>query len=89
VAGFGVNASPPEGLSAFSKQVFDIVVKYTVFAWPILTAQCRRANVDPMHLEPGILKQVASFVGEGVAAFTSPGKGKQVEADLMLLARMG
>jgi hypothetical protein len=85
---FCVNASAPEGLSPFSRQVFEVVVKYTVFAWPILTAQCRRAGVDPTRLEQESLLKVISFIAERVGAFTSPEKATLVAADLSHLARV-
>jgi hypothetical protein len=86
VAGFGTSGGPPQGISAFSKQVFDLLLKHTPFAWPIMTAQCRRANVDPLRLDPESLGKVAGFVAEGVGAFTSPAKARQVADELALLS---
>jgi hypothetical protein len=85
---FGVNASAPEGLSPFSRQVFEVVVKYTVFAWPILTAQCRRASVDAMRLDKESLLKVIPFIADGVGAFTSPEKAALVATDLSRFARL-
>jgi hypothetical protein len=89
VAGFGLNASAPEGLSPFARDVFDIVAKHTVFAWAVIAAQCRRASVDPMHIDCQTLPKVTKFIAEGVGAFTSPAKAKQVEMELAALARLG
>jgi hypothetical protein len=86
VAGFGTSGGPPTGMSAFSKKVFDVLLKHTPFAWPIMTAQCRRANVDPAALDPESLAKVTRFVAEGVGAFTSPAKARQVADELALLA---
>jgi hypothetical protein len=87
MAGFAISGSAPEDLSSFSKEVFDVVAKYTMFAWPVLTAQCRRVNVDPMHLDKESLTKIIKFVADGVGLFTSPDKARQIESDLRLLAR--
>lgn len=75
-------SSLPKGLSPFSEQVFGVVARYTVFAWPVLTAQCRRSNVDPMHLDREALARVIGLLAQGVAAFTSPVKAKRLEEEL-------
>lgn len=75
----------PEGLSPVSEQVLGIVAKYTVFAWPVLTAQCRRSQVDPMHLDKESLGQVVGPLTEGVAAFTSAAKARKFEEELASL----
>jgi len=89
VAGFGITATAPEGLSPFVREVFDIVAKHTVFAWAVIAAQCRRAGVDPMQLNRDTLPMVVAFIAEGVGAFTSPAKAKQVQMELAGLARLG
>jgi hypothetical protein len=86
MATFGVNAAAPAGLSPFSRQVFDVMAKYTAFTWPILTAQCRRASVDPMHLDKESLLKVIPFITEGVGAFSTPEKASRVGAALWRLA---
>jgi hypothetical protein len=78
-------SSLPKGLSPFSEQVFGVVAKYTVFAWPVLAAQCRRSNVDPMHLDKEALGRVIGLLAEGVTAFTTPAKARRLEEDLALL----
>jgi hypothetical protein len=77
----------PRGLSPFSQEVFGVVAKYTVFAWPVLTAQCRRGKVDPINLDREALSKVAVLLGQGVAAFTTAVKVKQFEDELALLLR--
>ena len=76
---------PPKGLSPVSEQVLGIVAKYTVFAWPVLTAQCRRSQVDPMHLDKESLGQVFGPLAEGVAAFTNAAKARKFEEELATL----
>jgi hypothetical protein len=87
VGGFSVTGGTPEALSPFSKEVFDVVAKYTKFPWPVLTAQCRRANVDPLHLDRASLEKIVDFVSDGVGFFTTPEKATQVRHELTLLAR--
>ncbi len=79
----------PRELSPFSEQVLGIVSKYTVFAWPVLTAQCRRSNVDPMHLDQETLGKVIGPLAQGVAVFTTPVKAKRFEEELALLLGAG
>lgn len=83
---FGVNAGPPAGLSPLSRQVFEVVARYTAFTWPILTAQCRRAGLDPMQLDKDGLLRIIPFIAEGVGAFTTPEKASLVGAALWRLA---
>ena len=79
----------PGGLSPWSEQVLSLVSRYTVFAWPVLTAQCRRSNVDPMRLDQETLGMVIGPLAQGVAAFTTPTKAKRFEEELTLLLRDG
>ncbi len=88
MAGFRITSAAPEGLSPFTREVIGIVAKHTVFAWAIISAQCRRARVDPMQLNPETLSMVTAFIAEGVGAFTSPAKAKQVEMELVGLAKL-
>jgi hypothetical protein len=85
---FGFAGNKPEGLSIFSKEVFDVVARYTAFPWPIISAQCRRANVDPVNLDGEGLRKVLDFIAEGVGYFTSPEKAMLVRRELALLARV-
>jgi hypothetical protein len=79
--------SLPEGLSPVSEQVVGILAKYTVFAWPVLTAQCRSGQVDPLHLDQETLGKVIGRLAQGVAAFTTPAKAKRFEEELLSLLR--
>ena len=81
-----LTGNAPAGLSPFSREVFDLIAKYTMFPWPIMTAQCKRGNVDPMLLDRASLAKVLPFIVEGVGSFTSPAKAQQIQADLTRLA---
>lgn len=80
------HATAPEGMSPFSRAVFDAVAKYTAFPWPILTAQCKRGGLDPMNLEAAGLTKLIPLVAQGVGLFTSPEKATLVAAELARLA---
>ena len=88
MAAFTFAGNKPDGLSSFSKEVFDVVARYTAFPWPIISAQCRRANVDAMNLDRESLGRVVDFISEGVGYFTSPEKATLVRRELALLARV-
>jgi hypothetical protein len=87
VPAFSFASNKPDGLSSFSREVFDVVARHTAFPWPIISAQCRRANVDPMKLDRESLGKAVDFIAEGVGYFTSPEKAMLVRRELSLLAR--
>jgi hypothetical protein len=82
-------SGPPKDLSPCSEQVLGLVSRYTVFAWPVLTAQCRHSHVDPMHLDQETLGRVIGPLAQGVAVFTTPAKARRFEEELALLLRSG
>jgi hypothetical protein len=71
---------PPQGieLGALSLRVFEILADYTVFPWPVLTAQATRIGVDAQNLTREDLGRLGPKLAEGVARFTSPEKGAAV-----------
>ncbi len=81
-----ISVTAPGDLSSFSRQVVEVMAKYTSFAWPILAAQCRRANIEPGNLDKDSLLKLLPFIVQGVGAFTSPEKAKMVGAALWRLA---
>jgi hypothetical protein len=74
-------------LGTLSMRVFDCLVKYTSFPWPILTAQCKRCQLDPASLNAEGLERVLPFLVEGVARFTSPQKGDALKEDLSAILK--
>jgi len=85
VSAFGFKTSKPSDLTPFAQRVFDTLAKYTAFPWPIMLAQCRRADVEPATLQARDLHKVIDFMSEGVARFTSPEKGEALRAELRAL----
>ncbi len=83
---FGLKSSRPDNLSPFAREVFDALAKYTAFPWPVMMAQCRRANVDPVSVSPRDLDAVCDFMAEAVGRFTSPEKAAAVRDDLRALS---
>ena len=78
-----IGRPPPDlTLNALSQQVIERVSRYTTLGWPIMMAQCRRANVDPANLQPQDVSAIMAFLTAGVARFTSPENAEKLEADL-------
>jgi hypothetical protein len=73
-------------LTPFAEKVFDVLGRYTAFPWPIMLAQCKRANVDPAMLRASDLPKVLDFIVEAVERFTSPEKARAVRTELQQLA---
>lgn len=89
MAGLSVNVTAPEGMGALSRSVFDVLARYTAFPWPILSAQCKRAGIDPMNLDGRGVAKIIPLVAEGVRLFTSPEKATLVTGELTRLTRAG
>jgi hypothetical protein len=87
VSDFGLKSSRPGNLAPFALQVYEVLAKHTAFPWPVMMAQCRRANVEPTNLNADDLEKVVEFMAEAVARFTSPEKGMAVRTELRLLAK--
>lgn len=85
--GFGLSSWKPEDLSPFARTVFETLGRYTAFPWPIMMAQCRRAELDPKTLDARGLGVVIDFFSEAVGRFTSPEKAAAVHAELAALMR--
>jgi len=67
MTGFTLKSSKPETLAPFSLQVFDTLARYTAFPWPVMLAQCKRANLDPAALTPQDLAKVLDLSPRGLA----------------------
>ena len=53
-------------LTPLAEQVFAVLERYTAFPWPVLSTQCKRANVDPAALGPDGLRQFIPLLEAGV-----------------------
>jgi hypothetical protein len=73
-------------MSPLAREVFRILERYTVFPWPILAAQCKRAGTDPLHLDTVRLAVLIPLLAAGVGRFTSPEKESAVKRELLGLA---
>ena len=87
MSNFGIKSTKPENLSPFALLVFDTLSKYTTLPWPVMLAQCRRGNVDPVNLTPAELATVVDYMADAVGRFTSPEKAEAVWRELRGLAR--
>ena len=76
---------PGVTLGPLSRQVFEILARYTAFPWPVMVGQAKRVGQDPTHLTPAGLRQLIPLLSSGVARFTSPQKGDAARADLETL----
>ena len=72
-------------MSPLSREVFRILERYTVFPWPILAAQCKRAGTEPAHLDTARLPVLIPLLAAGVGRFTSPDKELAVKRELLAL----
>lgn len=59
-------------LSTLSERVYRVLQEHTAFPWAVLSAQCKRAGVDPTVLTHETLRRVAPQLAAGVGRFTSP-----------------
>jgi len=65
-------------LNALSERAYRAMQEHTAFPWAVLSAQCRRAGVDPAALTPEALKKIAPQLAAGVGRFTSPAQQQAV-----------
>jgi hypothetical protein len=72
-------------LGPLSRQVFEVLARYTAFPWPVMTAQAKRVGHDPTQLSPMALRQLIPLLSAGVARFTSPQKGDAARQELEAL----
>ena len=73
-------------LNPLATRVHDLMAGFTSFPKPILVAQCKHIGKTPSTLEPGDLARLAPYVGNAVALFSNPGKGKELETAILKLA---
>lgn len=78
----------PEGvaLNALSERVYRAMQEHTAFPWAVLSAQCKRLNVDPTALSRESLEKLAPLLAAGVGRFTSPAAQSAVLRTLQSLA---
>ena len=78
----------PQGvqLGKTSRDVFDVLARFTSFPWPVMQAQCRREGLDPTSLSRGDVERIIPHLTSAVARFTSPEKGEKVEQALRAIA---
>lgn len=87
MTGFGLSSWKPDDLTPFARTVFETLAKYTAFPWPIMMAQCKRADLDPKKLDARNLESVIHYLSDAVGRFTSPEKAAAVRADLAELVQ--
>ncbi|MEL6543029.1 MAG: hypothetical protein AAFQ82_00280 [Myxococcota bacterium] len=65
---------PPEGvtLGEFSTLVFEVMARHTSFPWAILSAQCRRLELDPANLDRSTMEPLVAALSSAVGQFTTP-----------------
>lgn len=69
-------------LNALSESVFEILVDYTAFPWPLLRTQADRVDADPANLERLTLERLIEPLAKGVARFNTPEAGREVQVAL-------
>ena len=80
---------PPSNvtLGELSHAVWTLLAEFTAFPWPVLKTQAARQGVDPADLTVEELRELVPRLAMGVARFTSPQIGEQVERRLEELLR--
>ncbi len=73
----------PRDLSEVSKRVLAVIEQHSRLAWPILKTQCRLEGLDPAHLCDEDLPKIAGAIATATARFTSPERGRRVEAEIL------
>lgn len=80
---------PPSNvtLGELSHAVWTLLAEFTAFPWPVLKTQAARQGVDGADLTVDQLRELVPRLSMGVARFTSPQVGKEVERRLEALLR--
>ena len=76
---------PDRALSGLAEQVVQSLEAHTALAWTILESHCEREGFAPEALGLADLEQLRPGLVKGVARFTSPQKGEDVDLRLQAL----
>lgn len=71
--------------SPLAQQIITVMKVHCSMPGPILETQCKRLNKSPNSLTAGDLAALAPILGQSVAMFTNPDKGKLVTDAVLLL----
>ena len=69
-------------LNALSTSVFEVLVEFTAFPWPLLRTQAKRVRADPANLGRTALARLVEPLASGVARFNTPEAGREVQLAL-------
>jgi len=69
-------------LNALSERVFEVLVDFTAFPWPLLRTQAERVGADPAALGRTALARLVEPLASGVARFNTPEAGREVQLAL-------
>jgi hypothetical protein len=83
--GFIKQLPPGIQLSPVAHSVFEILLRYTAFPWPVLAAQCKRAGCVPEKLTLVDLRGLIPALSNSVGRFTSPEKEQAARSELTAL----
>ncbi len=72
-------------MNELAQKIHDILGKHTIFATPILTAQCRYIKKTPETIDRTDLPRLASYIGKAVALFSNPETAQAVEQAIKAL----
>jgi hypothetical protein len=62
-----------------AQRIHAVVAKHTVFATPIVTAQCKHLKKTPDTIDRSDLPKLASYIGKAVGLFSNPETARSVE----------
>lgn len=72
----------PEGASAVTTQVLDVLGQHTMFPWPLLKTQAERRGLDGASLDVEGLRLLLADIHAALIRFGSPEKASAAVAQL-------
>ena len=66
-------------MNELAQRIHDVVAKHSIFATPILNAQCKHLKKTPDTIDRTDLPKLASYIGKAVALFSNPETALTVE----------
>jgi hypothetical protein len=66
-------------MNELAQRVHAVVAKHSIFATPIVLAQCKHLKKTPDTIDRSDLPKLASYIGKAVALFSNPETARTVE----------
>ena len=69
-------------MNDLAQRIHAVVARHSIFATPILTAQCKHIKKTPDTIERADVPRLASYIGKAVALFSNPETARRVETEI-------